>query len=109
MMIFLCQCRAAKLVAYIYGYNHYAQENVIRFGFTQEGLLREHVYFPKQGFLDLYLNALIESDFRANQRLSRFSKRILGWDITSKPAQSQRLPKEQLAQAKEAFRQLANG
>ncbi len=97
-----------KLVAYIYGYNHYAQENVIRFGFTQEGLLREHVYFPKQGFLDLYLNALTESDFRANQRLSRFSKRLLGWDITSKPAQPQRLPKARLAEAKEAFRQLAN-
>lgn len=102
------QVQLHKLVAYIYGYNHYAQENVIRFGFTQEGLLREHVYFPKQGFLDLYLNALIESDFRANQRLSRFSKRLLGWDITSKPVQPQKLTKERLAEAKEAFRQLAN-
>ena len=102
------QAQLHKLIAYIYGYNHYAQENVIRFGFTQEGKLREHVYFPKQGFLDLYLNALIESDFRANRRLSSFSKRLLGWDITSKPSQPQKLPKEQLAEAKEAFRQLAN-
>jgi len=101
------QVQLHKLVAYIYGYNHYAQENVIRFGFTQEGRLREHVYFPKQGFLDLYLNALIESDFRANRRLSRFSKRLLGWDMTSKPAHPQRLPKERLAEAKQAFEKMA--
>ena len=98
-----------KVIAYIYGYNHYAQQSVIGLGFTQEGLLREHIYFPKQGFLDIYLNGITASDFRANRRLSRLSQRLVGWDITIKPTPPEILSEEQIAQAKEPLRKILFG
>ncbi|RKZ93310.1 MAG: GNAT family N-acetyltransferase [Candidatus Parabeggiatoa sp. nov. 1] len=94
------QIQLRKLIAYTYGYNAFAQRNLVSFGFIQEGLLRQHIY-SQNGFLDLYLNGLLESDFRANQRLSRFSQRILGRDVTSKPTPPEVLSEEQIAQAKE--------
>jgi RimJ/RimL family protein N-acetyltransferase len=100
------QIKLHKVIAYIYGYNHYAQQSVIGLGFTQEGFLREHIYFPKQGFLDIYLNGLTENDFRTNQRLSRLSQRLVGWDITIKPTPPEVLSEEQLAQAKETVRKV---
>jgi diamine N-acetyltransferase len=92
-----------KLIAYTYGYNQDAQENVVSLGFTQEGFLREHMLFSKHGFVDLNINGLLESEFRHNQRLSRFSKRLLGWDITNKPPPPQVFSKEELTQAQESL------
>lgn len=103
------QIQLHKVIAYIYGYNHYAQQSVIGLGFTQEGLLREHIYFPKQGFLDIYLNGITASDFRANRRLSRLSQRLVGWDITIKPTPPEILSEEQIAQAKEPLRKILFG
>lgn len=94
------QIQLHKLIAYTYGYNAFAQRSLINVGFIQEGLLRQHIYSQK-GFLDLYLNGLLASDFRTNQRLSRFSKRLLGWDVTIKPAPPEVLSEEQIVQAKE--------
>jgi ribosomal-protein-alanine N-acetyltransferase len=98
------QVQLHKLIAFIYGYNHYAQQNILSFGFRQEGFLHEHI-FSKHGFLDLYLNGLTETDFRVNQRLSHLSKNLLGWDITLEPVSPQPLSKNDLAKAKEAIRQ----
>lgn len=103
------QIQLHKVIAYIYGYNHYAQQSVIGLGFTQEGFLREHIFFPQQGFLDIYLNGLTESDFRANRRLSRLSQRLVGWDITIKPTPPEILSEEQIAQAKEPLRKILLG
>ncbi|MDM8568566.1 GNAT family protein [Thiotrichales bacterium HSG1] len=87
------QIKLNKLIAYTYGYNQYAQRNLLSFGFVQEGLLRQHIS-SRQGFLDLYTNGLLANEFRENQRLSRFSQRLLGWDITHEPAPSQQLSAE---------------
>jgi len=102
------QIQLNKIIAYIYAYNDFAQKNVINLGFTQEGFLRKHIFYEKQGFLDVYFNGLLESDFRSNQRLSRFSRRLLGRDVTIKPIppQVQALSEEQLAQAQKILKQL---
>ena len=93
-----------KVFIYIYGYNKHAQKNAISSGFTQDGLLREHLW-TKDGFIDLYMNSLLEKEFRDNQRLSRLSQRILKRDITSKPPSPQMFSKEELAEATESLRQ----
>ena len=90
------QVKLNKLIAYAYGYNQHAQENLTSFGFMQEGLLRQHIY-SKKGFIDLYINGLLVNDFRKNQRLSRFSQRLLGIDITNKPNLQQKLSDEYVA------------
>jgi len=70
-----------KVTAFVYGYNAYAQKNILHLGFTQEGFLAQHIYTQK-GFIDLYQNALLRTDFISNKTLSRLSKRLLNKDIT---------------------------
>ncbi|MFK5968634.1 MAG: GNAT family protein [Candidatus Marithrix sp.] len=84
------QVKLNKIIAYTYGYNQYAQQNLTSFGFVKEGLLRQHIY-SKKGFIDLYINGLLVDYFRKNQRLSRFSQRLLGIDVTNKPNSQQKL------------------
>ncbi len=98
-----------KLVSYVYGYNDYAQTNTLSFGFAQEGFLHKHIFFPDRGFLDVFLNGLVEEDFRTNQRLKAFSQRLLGWDITRKPVPPKILSAEQIEQAKEPLRKILSG
>ena len=95
------QIQLHKLIAYVYGYNQYDQESIISLGFTQEGLLREHIFYATHGYIDMYLDGLTETDFRANKRLSRLSQRLVGWDITIKPPPPEVLSEEQIAEAKE--------
>ncbi len=90
------QVKLNKVIAYIYEYNKYAQQNLLNFGFIQEGVLRQHIY-SKKGFIDLYINGLLVNDFRKNQRLSRFSQRLLGIDVTNKPNSQQKLSDEYIA------------
>lgn len=71
-----------KLTSLVYGHNRYAEDNTLELGFTQEGYLRQHLYHEPHGFIDLYQNGLLAEDFRANERLRKLGKRMLGRDIT---------------------------
>jgi RimJ/RimL family protein N-acetyltransferase len=99
------QIQLHKMVTYVYVYNDFGQKNIISFGFIQEGFLRKHIFSAQQGFIDVYFNGMLESDFRTNARLSRFSKLLLGYDITLKPIPPQPLPQENLDKAKKLFMQ----
>jgi diamine N-acetyltransferase len=72
-----------KLTTYVYGDNHAAQRNALALGFTQESYLREQVLLPETGrFVGIYGNGMTLKDFRANARLARLSRRLLGRDAT---------------------------
>jgi len=72
-----------KLDAYAYAYNEAAKNTVLRLGFKNEGVRREHVYSKaEQCFIDLYACGMTLSDFRTNQVLKRYSRRLVGYDIT---------------------------
>lgn len=78
-----------KLVSYVYADNETAQGNTLALGFKLEDSLQKH--FRKQGesaFSDVYLNRMLESEFRGNPRLANLSKRLLHRDITLKTAAS---------------------
>ncbi|MDM8566084.1 GNAT family protein [Candidatus Halobeggiatoa sp. HSG11] len=96
------QIQLNKVIAYTYGYNQYAQQNLVSFGFVQEGFLRQHIN-SRQGFLDLYINGLLVNDLRENQRLSRFSQKLLGRDITNKPIPPQPLSDEYIMSKKDSI------
>lgn len=85
-----------KLYTYVYEYNDISQNNTEKLGFTREGFLKKH-HFNKseQKFYDLYINGLVEEDFRCNKKLGKFANRLLGWDIT------QPIPKIQLSKAQQ--------
>jgi len=70
-----------KVITFVYGYNSYAQKNTLHLGFTQEGFLTQHIYTQK-GFIDLYQNGLLRTDFLVDSLLSRLSLRLLNRDIT---------------------------
>jgi len=72
-----------KVTTFIYAYNKEAQKNILHLGFHQEALLREH-YFDSRSekFIDLYQSGLLRSDFLSSDQLGRWSKRLLGRDIT---------------------------
>jgi len=96
-----------KLISFVYGYNPISQENTLALGFTQEGLLREHLHLNSLGYIDLYQNGLLASDFRHNARLSKLSQRLLGYDITRPPTPAQALPKQRLLDLEQALKRLA--
>lgn len=78
-----------KLTSFVYGSNEIAQKNTLHLGFQQEALLREH-YFDhrRQQYIDLFQNGLVRQEFTASKRLARWSKRLLGRDITNQPRQA---------------------
>jgi ribosomal-protein-alanine N-acetyltransferase len=79
--------RLNKIFTFVYGYNDYSEANTIKLGFTQEGLLRQHHWqVEEQRFVDLYINGMTLTDFRQAQQLARWSRRLLGRDITLAPA-----------------------
>ncbi len=51
------------------------------------------------------MNSLLANEFRANQRLSRFSQRMLKRDITIQPPTPQMFSPDELAQATETLHQ----
>ncbi|MEO1131805.1 MAG: GNAT family protein [Cyanobacteria bacterium J06639_1] len=72
-----------RLYAYSYGHNIYAQTILARMGFAAEGVMQEHVYDrDAKQFVDLHVFGLTEPHFRENARIARFSKRLVGRDIT---------------------------
>lgn len=77
------QARIHKLISIVYAFNRKAQHNTLHLGFRQEALLREHYYHYRDGkYIDLFQNSLLEKDFYHNIKLGRWSKRLLGRDIT---------------------------
>ena len=74
-----------KVISFVYGYNNNAQKNTLHLGFKQEGFLKEHIQ-SKRGFIDLFQNGMLRTDFLNNTLLTRLSLRLLNQDIT-KPKQ----------------------
>lgn len=72
-----------KLTTFVYGDNIPSQKNTLGLGFVQESYLHEHLVDSiSERFIDLFGNGMTLSNFRANARLSRLSRRLLGRDIT---------------------------
>ena len=88
------QLHLHKLMSFVYGYNSASQHNTLELGFIQEGHLRDHLFYKDKGFVDMYQNGMLDSDFRSNQRLARLSTRLLGRDITQLPPEPELLPLE---------------
>jgi len=93
-----------KLITLVYQFNKSAQGNTLHLGFSQEAVFREHYFDPYQKrFIDLYQNALLAREFFASKSLARWSKRLLGRDITQQPIVKKPegvfLSKEELAKA----------
>ncbi|MDK2126659.1 GNAT family N-acetyltransferase [Parachitinimonas caeni] len=77
------QLHLRKLIAYVYGDNPKALQNVQALGFTQEGFLKDQIFDEADGnWLSLHYTAMLESEFRSNKRLSVLSQHLLGRDIT---------------------------
>ncbi|MBZ0092817.1 MAG: GNAT family N-acetyltransferase [Sulfuricellaceae bacterium] len=76
------RARLNKLTSLVYEGNGYAQRNTLELGFKQEGFRPQHLRVAGQGYLGVFENGLTVADFRANQRLARLSRRLLGWDVT---------------------------
>ena len=84
------QVKLHKLISYVYAFNESAQKNTLHLGFQQEGLLRDHYFNHREGkFVDLYQNCLLKKDFFENKKLSQWSRRLLGRDITARRQQAQ--------------------
>lgn len=89
-----------KLISFVYSYNHHSQANTLQLGFTQEGFLREHIHNATYGYVSLYQNGLLVTEFRSNHRLSRLSCRLLGYDVTQIPRSFSPASDEQIQQFK---------
>lgn len=75
-----------KVYCYVYDYNEYTNQGVIRFGFKNEGILEQHHFSLRENrFVDLYINGMTAKHFRENKKLRRMSIRLLGRDITQEP------------------------
>ena len=82
------QAKLHKLISIVYAFNQVAQKNTLHLGFSQEAVFREHYLNPRNGkYIDLYQNGLLKSDFFESKNISRWSKRLLGRDITKKREQ----------------------
>lgn len=82
-----------KVISFVYGYNSYAQKNTLHLGFTQEGILHEHIQ-SNEGFIDLFQNGMLKTRFLNNRLLSKLSLRLIHRDITQ-PKQSKISPVSQ--------------
>lgn len=72
-----------KIYAYVYEYNQFAQQNMLKFGFQLEGTLAKHHYWLAENqFIDLYINGITVTRFRHHEKIRRYSLRLLGRDIT---------------------------
>jgi len=72
-----------KIYTYVYDYNELSQKNTLKFGFKQEGILEEHHYWlQEKRFVNLYINGMTEARFRNNEKIRRYSLRLLGRDVT---------------------------
>lgn len=77
-----------KLTNLVYGDNPYAQANTQALGLQREGVRPHHLRDPVSGiWLDVYENGLMATDFSANPRLAKLSRRLLERDITQLPVE----------------------
>lgn len=76
------RARLNKLTSLVYEGNGHAQRNTLELGFKQEGFRPQHLRVAGGGYLGVYENGLTAADFRANQRLAKLSRRLLGRDVT---------------------------
>ncbi len=75
-----------KLFSYVYDYNVFSHKNMLKFGFEHEGILKDHHFLiEKEKFISLYVNAMTETRFRSYEKISRYSRRLIGRDVTQKP------------------------
>lgn len=82
-----------KLYTYVYEYNDYAERSTVNFGFTQEGILKNHHYLiHEKRFVSLYINGLVVDDFRCHDKMRRLSVKLLGRDITQPEKEIQAVP-----------------
>ncbi len=98
-----------KLISFVYSHNQNSQANTLQLGFTQEGFLREHIHNAHYGYVSLYQNGLLITEFRSNQRLSRLSSRLLGYDVTQAPPSFTPASSEQIQQFKAELTRLQRG
>ena len=63
-----------KVLSHVYGDNPMSQANTLHLGLRQEGLLRDHLQVDGKA-LDLFVNGLLASEFRADARLQRLLRR----------------------------------
>lgn len=72
-----------RFYAYSYGYNQVAHSCLVSGGFALEGIMKEHLYDPvSQEYVDMHIFGMVEAQMRANPRIARLSKRLVGRDIT---------------------------
>jgi tetratricopeptide (TPR) repeat protein len=77
------RARLNKLTSFVYEDNPRSQANTLALGFAQEGYRPEHMYDKeRQRYFGVYENGLTAASFRANKRLSKLSRRLLGRDVT---------------------------
>jgi RimJ/RimL family protein N-acetyltransferase len=80
-----------KIFSYVYDYNEFSNKNMLKFGFEYEGTLKDHHFLIEQEkFINLYVNAMTETRFRSYEKISRYSLRLIGRDVTKKPLQLNR-------------------
>lgn len=74
--------RLNKLVSIVYAYNREAQANTLELGFAAEGYLREELWQADVGcYQDIHRNGMTQQQFKAQLRLQRLAKRLLGLNI----------------------------
>ncbi len=75
-----------RIYTYVYEYNESSEKNTEKFGFKREGILEGHHYLiHEKRFVNLYINGLTEARFRSNEKIRRYSLRLLGRDVTQAP------------------------
>ncbi len=75
-----------KIFSYVYAYNEFSHKNMLKFGFEHEGILKDHHFLiEEEKFINLYVNAMTETRFRNYEKISRYSRRLIGRDVTQKP------------------------
>ncbi len=77
-----------KVISFVYNDNALSQKNTLALGFSQEGVLKQHLRDANtKRYIDLHSNAMTQGEFRDNARLAKLSKRLLGRDITAAGSQ----------------------
>lgn len=77
------RARLNKLTSLVYEGNEPAQRNALELGFKQEGFRPQHLRVAGGDYLGVFENGMTVADFRANRRLARLSRRLLGRDVTA--------------------------
>ncbi len=73
-----------KLTSIVYTGNTHSQHSTLALGFFQEGYHQDQLRDLQSGeWLSIYVNGLLQTNFRSNLRLPKLSQRLLGFDITN--------------------------